>query len=124
LKALFASFDEMACMAETPDVLANSLAFLQMDLTDPEFRPWTLMNARATTAGFRSLIEDAIRAGELRRCDAESLARLLQAAAHGSLVTWALYQEGPVADWLRRDMELLLAPYRVARRSAKPSRLR
>jgi len=116
VKALFAAFDEMAAMAATPEALANSLAFLQMDLADPEFRRWTLMNARATTTGFRALLEDAIRAGELRRCDALGLARLIQAAAHGSMVTWAVYQEGPVADWLRRDMQLLLAPYRLSRR--------
>ena len=115
LKALFASFAEMAQLAETPDILANSLAFLQIDLTDPEFRPWTLMNSRAMLAGFRELLEDAIRAGELTRCDTAGLARLIQAATHGSMVSWAFYQEGAVGDWLRRDMEMLLRPYRVKR---------
>jgi AcrR family transcriptional regulator len=113
LGALFASFQEMARMAETPEVLANNLAFLQIDLTDPDFRQWTLMNSRATLAGFRSLLEDAIRARELQRCDTEALARLIQAAAHGSMVAWAFHQEGKVGDWMRRDMETLLRPYRV-----------
>ncbi len=113
LKALLASFEEMACMAETPEALANTLAFLQIDLTDPEFRHWTLMNSRATLAGFRDLLEDAILARELKPCDTEGLARLIQAAAHGSMVSWAFHQEGPVKDWMRRDMELLLAPYRA-----------
>ena len=113
LKALFASFAEMARLAETPEVLANNLAFLQMDLTDPEFRPWTVMNSRATLAGFRELLEDAIREGELMRCDTEGLARLIQAATHGSMVAWAFHQEGAVEEWLRRDMEMLLRPYRV-----------
>ena len=113
LKALFASFAEMARLAETPEVLANNLAFLQMDLTDPEFRRWTVLNSRATLAGFRELLDDAIRAGELTRCDTEGLARLIQAATHGSMVSWAFHQEGPVEEWLRRDMEVLLRPYRV-----------
>jgi AcrR family transcriptional regulator len=113
LKALFASFAEMARMAETPEVLANSLAFLQIDLTDPDFRRWTLMSSRATLAGFRALLEDAIRAGELHRCDTEGLARLIQAATHGSMVAWAFHQEGGVEEWMRRDMRLLLRPYRV-----------
>ena len=116
LKALLASFEEMARMAETPEALANSLAFLQMDLVDPDFRKWMLVNSRATTAGFRALLDDAVRAGELRRCDTRGLARLIQAAAHGSMVAWAVYQEGSVAEWLRRDMELLLAPYKRRRR--------
>ncbi|MCL4522410.1 MAG: TetR/AcrR family transcriptional regulator [Acidobacteria bacterium] len=116
LKALFATFREMARLAKTPEVLANSMAFLQMDLTDPEFRRWTLVNSRATLAGFRDLLEDAIRAGELVKCDTQGLARLIQAAAHGSMVSWAFHQEGKVEEWVRRDMELLLRPYRVARK--------
>ena len=119
LKALFASFAEMARLAETPEVLANNLAFLQMDLTDPDFRQWTLMNSRATLAGFRELLDDAIRAGELMRCDTEGLARLIQAATHGSMVAWAFHQEGPVGEWLRRDMEMLLRPYQVKRKLRK-----
>jgi AcrR family transcriptional regulator len=124
LKALFASFQEMACMAETPEALANTLAFLQIDLTDPEFRRWTLMNSRATLAGFQALLEDAIQAGELQPCDTEGLARLIQAAAHGSMVSWAFHQEGPVKDWMRRDMELLLAPYRAARKGKTTAKQR
>ncbi len=116
LKALFATFEEMARLAKSPEVLANNLAFLQMDLTDPEFRRWTLVNSRATLAGFRKLLEDAIRAGELRPCDTQGVARLIQAATHGSMVAWAFHQEGDVASWMRRDMELLLRPYRVERK--------
>jgi AcrR family transcriptional regulator len=114
LRALFASFREMACLAASPETLANTLAFLQIDLTDPEFRRWTLLNARATHAGFRGLLEDAILARELRPCDTGGLARLIYAAAHGSMITWAFYQEGTAAEWICRDMELLLAPYRIA----------
>ncbi len=112
LKALFACFTEMARLAETPEVLANSLAFLQMDLTDPEFRHWTLVSSKATLAGFRKLLEDAVRGGELLPCrDTVGLARLIQATAHGSMVQWAFHQEGSVTRWLRRDMKLLLRPY-------------
>ena len=102
-------------MAATPEMLANNLAFLQLDLTDPEFRPWTLLNARSTAAGYRALIEDAIRAKELKRCDTAALARLINATLHGSMVSWAFFQEGSAADWVRRDMETLLKPYRPSR---------
>jgi AcrR family transcriptional regulator len=120
LKALFACFDEMARVAETPEVLANSLAFLQMDLTDPEFRRWTLLNSQATLTGFRDLLKDATRAGELLPCeDTAGLARLIQATSHGSLVAWAFHQKGSVTDWLRRDMRLLLKPYRSSTRARR-----
>jgi AcrR family transcriptional regulator len=119
LKALFASFQEMAGLAQSPEVLANNLAFLQMDLTDPEFRCWTLLSSRAILAGYRDLLDDAVRAGELLRCDTQGLARLIQAATHGSMVAWAFHQEGQVGEWMRRDMELLLKPYRVARKRKK-----
>jgi AcrR family transcriptional regulator len=124
LKALFASFGEMARLAETPEALANNLAFLQIDLTDPEFRRWTLVNSRATLAGFRALLEDAIQAGELEPCDTKGLARLIQAAAHGSMVSWAFHQEGRVGEWMRRDMEVLLAPYRAPKKGKQRSRQR
>jgi hypothetical protein len=109
----------MTAIADTPEVLANSLAFLHMELTDPEFRHWFLVNARATTAGYRALLDDAVRAGELCKCDTEKLARLIQSTAHGSLVAWAFYREGTPADWLRRDMEVLLAPYSRAGKDRK-----
>jgi AcrR family transcriptional regulator len=124
LKALFASFGEMARLAETPESLANNLAFLQIDLTDPEFRRWTLVNSRATLAGFRALLEDAIQAGELEPCDTKGLARLIQAAAHGSMVSWGFHQEGRVGEWMRRDMEVLLAPYRAPRKGKQRPRQR
>jgi hypothetical protein len=70
-------------------------------------------------AGFRALLDDSVRARELRRCDTEGLARLINEAAHGSMVLWAFFQEGPAATWMRRDMELLIAPYRTASRPGK-----
>jgi hypothetical protein len=39
-----------------------------------------------------------------------ALARTLEALFHGSLMTWAFYQEGNAARWLRRDVESVLAP--------------
>src|SRR5262245_17341483 len=42
LAALMAVGDCMAQMAGTPETMANSLAFLQIDLTDPEFHTHAL----------------------------------------------------------------------------------
>ncbi len=116
LKALFASFEEMAQLAVSPEVLANNLAFLQNDLTDPEFRHYTRIISRAMLAGFKSLLDEAIDADELEPCDTTGLARLIQAATHGSMVAWAFEAEGGAASWMRRDMEVLLKPYRSRRK--------
>ncbi|HME05913.1 MAG TPA: hypothetical protein VKG25_02645 [Bryobacteraceae bacterium] len=68
-----------------------------MDLTDPVFRHWTLVSSKATLAGFRKLLDDAVRAGELLPCgDSQGLARLIQATAHGSMVQLAFHQQGSV----------------------------
>jgi AcrR family transcriptional regulator len=111
LRALYGCIDQMACLAPTPEALAHGLAFLQMDLTDPEFRRWSVVSSDAVLAGYRELLDDAIGAGELTPCDSEGMARLIQAAIHGSMVTWAFYQQGTAAKWMLRDLELLLRPY-------------
>ena len=47
MAALFAVADCMAGMAPTPGELANHLAFLHMDLTDPDFHRLAFAQARA-----------------------------------------------------------------------------
>jgi AcrR family transcriptional regulator len=120
LAALFAVGDCMARMAPSPEELANHLTFLHMDLTDPEFHHYALEHARGFQAEMQALLDDAVAAGELTACDTGRLALLLQEMIHGSLVTWAIYREGTAQQWVRRDMETLLAPYAVA--DGRPAR--
>jgi AcrR family transcriptional regulator len=111
LAALLACCESFADLAASPDVLANNLGFLQQDLADAEFRRWTAVSFRATLAGFRDLIDEAVEARELLPCDSAGLARLVQATIHGSLVAWGFHQEGAAREALRRDLQLLLSPY-------------
>ena len=37
----------------------------------------------------------------------------------GSLLTWATYQEGSAARWVRADVDAVLAPYLPAKTHAK-----
>ena len=71
-----------------------------------------LEHASAFQVELKALLDAAVDAGELSACDTGSLARLIQELLHGALVTWAIYREGTARDWLRRDLEMLLAPYR------------
>ncbi len=124
LAALLAFADCMAGMAPTPEELANHLAFLVMDLTDPDFHRHALAQAEAFQAELQEIVADAIRAGELVKCDAAPLARLMQETLHGALVTWAIYRRGPAQQWVRREMDALLAPYLKRRRPASGTRRR
>jgi AcrR family transcriptional regulator len=121
LAALIAALLGLSAWAATPEMLSNQLAFLQIDLTDPEFHRHALATARATRAEIIRLLDEAVARGELVHCDTTRLARAVQGAYNGALVTWAIYREGPVDEWLRDELGTVLAPYRTAaHRAAEP----
>jgi AcrR family transcriptional regulator len=112
LAALLAYADCMAGMAVSPAALARNLAYLQIDLTDPDFRRHLVKQARATRAALRRLVQAAIQAGELaRNVQPAQLARTIEATLSGSMLTWAFYQQGTAAQWIRADLNAVLAPY-------------
>jgi AcrR family transcriptional regulator len=114
LDAAVAAASFMAEHVRTPDELANNLAFFQIDLSDEEFHRLALEHSRRVRAGYRALLDDAIAAGELTSCDTAALASALQAVAAGSLLNWAIHREGSVGEWVRADLETLVAPYRTS----------
>ncbi len=97
---------------DAPATLANHLAFLQLDLADPEFHAHAAADAARLREALRGAVEAALRDGELRPVGSAALARALQVAYNGALVSWAIEREGALADYLRRELELVLAPYR------------
>lgn len=124
--ALLAMADCMRQFAATPEEISNGLAFLQIDLTDPEFHRLALANSEAVLTEIRKLIVDAIKAGELEGCQPSPLGRALQAALGGSMLNWAIHRHGSLRDWIRKDLETVLEPYRKrgARRTRRLSRRR
>lgn len=116
LHALLAAATLMTQSMGSPEELANGLAFLQMDISDREFRKHALTSFEKTHAGYRALLDDAVKAGELRPCDTAQLAHAVAAVSGGSLIGWAVWQKGSAARWVRRDLETLLAPYRAKAR--------
>jgi len=110
-----------AGLAQSPKEMANNLAFLQIDLTDAAFHRITSRLFRSQHQALAGLLAEAQAAGELGPADARALARLLLAVVNGSLLTWAVYRDGPAAAWLARDVDLALEPYRSSRLSAGPS---
>jgi AcrR family transcriptional regulator len=98
----------VAAMADTPETLSNSLAFLQMDLFDPDFHRHALAHSRGMRAGIKALLDDAVEAGELPPTDTDALSRAVQAMMGGSLLQWAIDREGSAADRLGEDLNALL----------------
>jgi AcrR family transcriptional regulator len=102
----------MALLAKSPDALARNLAYLQIDLTDPDFRKPMVTNARATRKELESLIREAVDARELRKdTDARELALSIETVVSGALLTWAVHREGAPAAWMRARVDALLAPH-------------
>jgi AcrR family transcriptional regulator len=117
LAALLAYADCMAGTAASPAALARNLAYLQIDLTDPDFRRHLVKQAGATRAGLRRLVQAAVEAGELaRNVQPSQLARTIEATLSGSMLTWVFYQQGTAAQWMRTDLNAVLAPYLRKRR--------
>ncbi len=116
LAAVFAYAECMADLAASPEVLANNLAFLQMDLVDPEFRGHALRHSDGVRAWIRSRLRAAVSEGELVDCDTARLARAVQALVGGSLLQWAIDRRGRIRRRLREDVETLLRPYTASRR--------
>ncbi len=112
LAAVVAAATEMLRQVKSPQELANGLAFLQLDVSDPDFHRLAVKNSRRLHAGYKALLDEAVAVGELEPCDTARLARTVGAVSGGSLIAWAIVREGPAEHWVREDLMMLLAPYR------------
>lgn len=114
VRALVAVLAALPGAVTTRDGLANNLAFLQMDLTDPELRPHAVAHSRALRDGIAALVTDAVQAGLLAADTAPGvLAADLWAAYCGAMVTWAIDGTGTLPDWIAAHLERILAPHRT-----------
>ena len=118
LATLYAYAECMAGLGPTPAALARNLSWLLVDLTDPDFKRNVQAQTRSTEREIRKLIEEAFKAGELRQVDGRrvnytALARVVSAQISGSLMSWAFYEEGTAASWIRRDLSVVLGPYQT-----------
>jgi AcrR family transcriptional regulator len=114
LSALVAALRSMTAMVSTPETMANQLAFLQLDLRDPEFHELALAHSRRVREEIRALLEDAVAAKEIGPTDTRRLAEAIDAVYNGALITWSIYRTGPVDRWLARQLETVLAEHSLA----------
>lgn len=96
----------------TPEQYANHLAFLCMDLTDPEFHAYALAVHEANGRVIAMLLGEAVADGLLQKeTDTEALAESLQAVIAGAGLCWALDRRGTLAERLERELDGALAPH-------------
>jgi AcrR family transcriptional regulator len=108
LTALRAGLTGMAAGIDTPEQLANHLAFLQLELIDPDLHQHVLDHANAMLEQIQSLLTEAVDHGELDPCDVDRLARAVYCTYNGALVTWAVLRNGTLTQWLTRELDFLL----------------
>ncbi len=112
LETLIETFADWSSFAATPESMANFLAYLQIDLTDPEFYAVLLIQYATTRDETKKLLDAAVAARELKPCSTVELARLVQQVNGGAMIDWAVYRKGSLTAWIRHSLEALLAPYR------------
>jgi AcrR family transcriptional regulator len=96
--------------ARTRAALANHVAFLALDIADPDFRAAAARHAQGRRRAVEALLAEAVEAGELRPgTDPAALARAVEVAYNGSLIAWALDGGGSLADAIRADVAFVLA---------------
>lgn len=112
LAALRAALVHLSEGVATPEELAGSLGFLQIDLTDPEFRAHAAEHARRVRDEIAGLLAAAVAAGELAGgAEPGPLARAVQVAYNGALILWGLSGEGPLPAAMREALDQTLRPY-------------
>ena len=115
--------DCMAAMGEAPGGMAHHLAYLQLDLADPDLHHHVREQARLTRAELRALLDEAVAAEELPGgVDSATLARVIEALVGGSLLSWAVHQEGTPRRWVRADLDAVLAAFGAAARARRGGR--
>lgn len=112
-RALIEVFAELAAGIGTSDEFANHLAFLLLDLTDPEFRQLTADYAANLEAAISEVLKAGQAAGELALVDRAGLARAVHSAYNGALLTWAMHRPHACspADAVREQLRQTLAPH-------------
>ena len=120
LRALYQVLTAQAREMGSVEEMANHLAFLHLDLADPDLRRRARGHGRALLAGIRRLLDEAVGAGELVVADVDDRALSVYTTFNGALISWALVGRGSSAGWLKARLDSELAPYRVAAATAPP----
>ncbi len=111
LPALRAALTDLVADITSPEILANHVAFLHLDLTDPVFHELALRQARSRRRSIERLLSAALAANELEECDPLALAETVDVTYNGALITWAIDRRGSLVRRLGRQIDRAIGPY-------------
>ncbi len=111
LSAVRAALLAFAAPVADRRALANNLAFLHLDLTDPELGAHAAKQSRLLRRHIADLLGEAQESGHLLGADVVVLADSLYTTYNGALVTWAIDGRGTLARWLGERLDRVLAPH-------------
>jgi AcrR family transcriptional regulator len=120
LEAVFASAMTRSETFGGAAVISNLLAFYLSELNDPEFRALAKENSNQAIEGFRLLLDKAVANGELAESyvDTRQLSETIYSLTMGTLFTWTVSGEGNYRTRIRRELDILLRPFRRGPRKA------
>lgn len=104
---------ELASPIASREGLANNIALLALDLTDPELGVHAVAQSRMVRACLATLVREAADRGDLVEDPPDHLGDSLYATYNGALVTWAIDGSGALGDWVASHVEQVLDPYRA-----------
>jgi AcrR family transcriptional regulator len=114
LDSLYAAALDRADPNHGPENIANGLAFLFMQIGDPDFQAIAASSARQAIDAYKTMLDNAIEEGELSAAglDTHELAETIHSMTLGSLLMWAIYRDTGSKPRTQRDLDTLLRPYR------------
>lgn len=114
LAAFYAAATNSVAHITTAEEIGNGMGFVQLDLSDPDFRPLAQAHSQAIVDGGARLLRAAVAAGELRPdTDITRVGRVAFAMFHGAPIAWGLLGEGSLPTYISDQFDQLLAPYRT-----------
>ena len=119
LEAIFTAAMDRAPLGG-PEELARMIAFYLSEVGDPEFRALAMENTTKAIAGFKRVLDEAVAEGELAESyvDTAQLAETIYSLVMGTLLTWTITGEGNYRARIRRELDVLLRPFRRGPRKA------
>jgi AcrR family transcriptional regulator len=109
--ALRAALIEFNSGVVSRDAFANHLAYLHLDLTDPELGAHAARQSRLLRRSIARLIGEAIDTGEMLATDPVELADTIYTVYNGALIGWAIDGKGSLARWLSTRLDRVLATH-------------
>ena len=114
LATLYSAALERADPTHGPENVANGMAFMLLEINDPDFQLIAETSARQAIDTYKLMLDNAIDSGELSdaNIDTENLAQSIHAMTLGSLLMRVIFRDSEPNARTRRDLDNLLLAYR------------